>query len=167
MEGTNLNNALNEVGKLITDKLKAKASEDGFSASGNLSKSFTHKALADELTIFGARYAEALSSGIKTGTSGDVQGFKDMQLNIIKWAKMKGIKPKKARGVIKESDWKSLGFVMSRSIRKKGISKRFGYKGSGFIQSVKSELESKITDIIFQGYKKDLEEQLEIITNKK
>ena len=80
-------------------------------------------------------------------------------------AKAKGIRPqvrdKKGRfQKVTDRTWKSLGYVLSRSIRRKGISKRFGYKGSGFITQVKSSMEKKLTSMILEGYKKDLLEQI-------
>jgi len=128
---------------------------------------FISKALANELTIFGAKYANALSSGIKTGSSNDNEGFRQLQSNIEDWAIKKGIRPMFNKGKIGKHTYRNLAFLISKSIRQKGIPKRFGYQGSGFIQAVKVEMEKKITDIIFEGYKKDLEEKLEIITNKK
>ena len=106
-----------------------------------------------------------MSEGISTGGSGDKAEFEKMQLNIIQWAKAKGIRPqvrdKKGRfQKVTDRTWKSLGYVLSRSIRRKGISKRFGYKGSGFITQVKSSMEKKLTSMILEGYKKDLLEQI-------
>jgi hypothetical protein len=165
MENVHLNTALNEAGKLIKEKLKSAASADGFKASGELDKSFGYSAAANELSVFASKYAGALSDGISTGGGSNAEGFKKLQSNIIKWAKIKGIRPqirdKKGRfSKVNDKSWKSLGFVLARSIRQKGLSKRFGYKGSGFIQEVKKSMESKITNMILEGYKKDLQEQL-------
>jgi hypothetical protein len=165
MENKHLNEALNEAGKLIKSKLRVAASEDGFKASGRLDKSFDYSVVADELQVKAAKYAGALSEGISTGGSGDKAEFEKMQLNIIQWAKAKGIRPqvrdKKGRfQKVTDRTWKSLGYVLSRSIRRKGISKRFGYKGSGFITQVKSSMEKKLTSMILEGYKKDLIEQI-------
>ena len=165
MKNAHLNNALEEVGKLLRDKLKLETQKDGFKATGELEKSFTYSNVAEELNVYGKRYAKALSEGISTGGGGSKAGFEQLQSNIIKWAKIKGIRPqvrdKKGRfQKVTDRTWKSLGFVLARSIRKKGISKRFGYKGSGFIQEVKNSMEKKITSIITEGYKKDLLEQL-------
>lgn len=165
MENVHLNTALNEAGKLIKEKLKSAASADGFKASGELDKSFGYSAAANELSIFASKYAGALSDGISTGGGSDAEGFKQMQSNIIKWAKIKGIRPqirdKKGRfSKVNDKSWRSLGFVLARSIRQRGLSKRFGYKGSGFMQEVKKSMESKITNMILEGYKKDLQEQL-------
>jgi len=165
MENKHLNEALNEAGKLIKSKLRVAASEDGFKASGRLDKSFDYSVVANELQVKAEKYAGALSEGISTNGSGDKSDFERMQLNIIKWAKTKGIRPqvrdKKGRfQKVTDRTWKSLGYVLSRSIRRKGISKRFGYKGSGFITQVKSSMEKKLTSMILEGYKKDLIEQI-------
>ena len=165
MENVHLNTALNEAGKLIKEKLKSAASSDGFKASGELDKSFGYSAAANELSVFASKYAGALSDGISTGGGSNTEGFKQLQSNIIKWAKIKGIRPqirdKKGRfSKVNDKSWRSLGFVLARSIRQKGLSKRFGYKGSGFIQEVKKSMEGKISNIILEGYKKDLQEQL-------
>ena len=165
MENKHLNEALHEAGKLIKSKLRVAASEDGFKSSGKLDKSFDYSVVADELQVKAEKYAGALSEGISTGGSGDKAEFEKMQLNIIQWAKAKGIRPqvrdKKGRfQKVTDRTWKSLGYVLSRSIRRKGISKRFGYKGSGFITQVKSSMEKKLTSMILEGYKKDLIEQI-------
>jgi len=165
MENKHLNEALNEAGKLIKSKLRVAASEDGFKASGRLDKSFDYSVVANELQVKAEKYAGALSEGISTGGKGSKEEFEKMQLNIIQWAKAKGIRPqvrdKKGRfQKVTDRTWKSLGYVLSRSIRRKGISKRFGYKGSGFITQVKSSMEKKLTSMILEGYKKDLLEQI-------
>ena len=165
MENKHLNKALNEAGKLIKTKLRVAASEDGFKASGRLDKSFDYSVVANELQVKAEKYAGALSEGISTGGRGSKEEFEKMQLNIIQWAKIKGIRPqvrdKKGRfQKVTDRTWKSLGYVLSRSIRRKGISKRFGYKGSGFITQVKSSMEKKLTSMILEGYKKDLLEQI-------
>jgi hypothetical protein len=165
MENINLNKALDEVGKLISEKLKVESQKDGFKATGKLESSFTYTSAADELKVFGERYAKALSEGISTSGSGDKEGFKQLQSNIIKWAKIKGIRPliRDSKGRFKkvnQHSWKSLGYVLARSIRTKGISKRFSYKGSGFMQSAINQTRTKIEELILEGYKKDLQEQL-------
>ena len=175
MEGENLKLALREVGKLIRKKLKKGAKDDEFSASGDLDRSFKYRVEKNELYIFGEQYANALSKGISTGRNGSENDFKKLQKNIIEWAKTKGMRPMfrlyvkgvdgkykptgKFRKVYKSS-WNSLGYVLARSIRKKGISERFEYKGSGFIEAVKNEIKGEIKQILGAAYKKDVIEQL-------
>ena len=171
MEGENLKLALREVGKLIRSKLKQSAKDDEFSASGNLDRSFKYRVEKNELYIFGEQYANALSGGIKNKGKYDY----DMAKKLAKWAKIKGMRPmfrlyeKDVDGSYKptgkfrkvyESSWKSLGFVLARSIAEKGISKRFRYKGSGFIEAVQKETKEQIKKMLKDAYKKDILEQL-------
>jgi len=165
MEGTHLNEALDVAGKLIVSRFKAAAKEDGFSASGELDKSVRYTVDPNELKLFAKEYAGALSEGISTGGSGKKEEFKKLQSNIIKWAKIKGMRPqirdKKGRFTkVTDRAWRSLGYVLARSIRQRGISERFGYKGSGFIKQVQKSIKKELTDIITKGYEKDLQEQL-------
>jgi hypothetical protein len=158
MENVHLNTALNEAGKLIKEKLKSAASADGFKASGELDKSFGYSAAANELSVFASKYAGALSDGIKT--RGDAnKSSEEFRNSIIKWAKSKGITPRRNKKG-RFTSYMSMANAMAISIRRRGISKRFGYKGSGFIQEVKKSMESKISNMILEGYKKDLQEQL-------
>tara|TARA_R110000822_G_scaffold179839_1_gene319644 strand:+ start:589 stop:1125 length:537 start_codon:yes stop_codon:yes gene_type:complete len=171
MEGENLKLALREVGKLIRKNLKQSAKDDEFSASGNLDRSFKYRVEKNELYIFGEQYANALSGGIKNKGKYDY----DMAKKLAKWAKIKGMRPmfrlyeKDVDGSYKptgkfrkvyESSWKSLGFVLARSIAEKGISKRFRYKGSGFIEAVQKETKEQIKKMLKDAYKKDILEQL-------
>jgi len=160
MENKHLNEALNEAGKLIKSKLRVAASEDGFKASGRLDKSFDYSVVANELQVKAEKYAGALSEGISTNGSGDKADFERMQLNIIKWAKTKGIRPQVRDKKGRFTSYMSMANAIAVSIRRKGISKRFGYKGSGFITQVKNSMEKKLTSMILEGYKKDLIEQI-------
>ena len=161
MERDNLKLALREVGKLIRKNLKQEAKNDGFKASGKLDRSFAYRVEDDELYIFAEQYANALSDGISTGGGSDKEGFNRLQSNIIRWAKIKGIRPqirdKKGRfRKVSDNTWKSLGYVLARSIRRRGISKRFGYKGSGFISLVQEQTKEQIKTILKEGYRKDI-----------
>jgi hypothetical protein len=161
MENVHLNTALNEAGKLIKEKLKSAASADGFKASGELDKSFGYSAAANELSVFASKYAGALSGGIKTRKDAN-KSSEEFRNSIIKWAKSKGITPRRNKKG-RFTSYMSMANAMAISIRRRGISERFGYKGSGFIQEVKKSMEGKITNMILEGYKKDLQEQLDKI----
>ncbi len=172
MENINLNKALDEVGKLISEKLRVESQKDGFKATGNLERSFTYTSAADELKVFGERYAKALSEGIKDKGRYSM----GMAKSLSTWARKKGLRPqfrhKNGRfQKVTSRSWRNLGFVLARSIAGKsnaqnpknpegGISKRFSYKGSGFMQSAINQTRTKIEELILEGYKKDLQEQL-------
>lgn len=158
MENKYLNEALNQAGELIKNKFKVAAVNDGFKATGNLDKSFDYSVVANELKVMSERYAGALSGGIKTRKDAN-KSSEEFRNSIIKWAKSKGITPRRNKKG-RFNSYMSMANAMAISIRREGISKRFGYKGSGFIQEVKSSMEKKITSIIEEGYKKDLEVQL-------
>ena len=175
MENKHLNEALNEAGKFINERFRNEARDKGHVANNNLDKSFKYTVVANELKFFSEEYAKAISGGIKKKG----KYSREMSGKLIKWAKAKGLRPqfrdKKGRfQKVTNRSWRNLGFVLARSIAgesnarnpknpKGGISKRFGYKGSGFITQVKSSMEKKLTSMILEGYKKDLQEQLDKI----
>ncbi len=160
MEGENLKLALKEVGKLIKSKLRKGAKDDDFTASGKLDKSFKYRVIENELYIYGERYANALSEGIKTKPTGAIP-----YNSIIKWAKSKGMRPLRRNKSgqfrpVKDYSYKSMAIAIAKSIRRKGISERFGYKGSGFIKLVQEQTQEQIKTILKAAYKKDVMEQL-------
>lgn len=158
MENKHLNEALNEAGKLIKSKLRVAASDDGFKATGRLDKSFDYSVVANELQVKAEKYAGALSEGVSTDSSYN-KSSDEFRKSIIDWAKKKGITPKRSKKG-RFTSYMSMANAIAMSIRRKGISKRFGYKGSGFITQVKSSMEKKLTSMILEGYKKDLLEQI-------
>ena len=160
----NLNSALNEAGKNIVEELKSLARKDNFFAIGNLENSFYYEVEGNKVNIYGARYTNALSEGISTNTGGTKADFYNKVDNIELWAKQKGLQPRSKDGrFIKSSDrnLKNMAFNIAKSIGKKGISKRFGYKGSGFFQEMKKNVIGNISDIIAEAYKKDIIIQVE------
>ena len=165
MEGENLKIALKEVGKLIKDKLKQGAKDDEFVASGKLDKSFKYRVIANELYIYGEEYAGALSDGVKRDAGYNKVG-EEFTNSIIRWAKIKGMRPLRRSKSgqftsLKEYSYKSMAIAIAKSIRRKGISQRFGYKGSGFIDTVKKDMQEQIKTILKAGYKKDIMQQLD------
>ena len=158
MEGENLKLALREVGKLIKKNLKQAAKDDKFSASGDLDKSFKYRVEDNELYIFGKQYANALSDGIKnkSNSKGVSPKFVD---SILDWMKYKRIQPRDKKGryvEIKSYTQRSIANAIARGIKKNGISKRFGYKGSGFIQAVQEQTKEQIKKMLKDAYKKDI-----------
>ena len=156
----NIDKGLEDVGKLIVSKLKVVAKEDGFYSSGELDKSFRYKLAANELAIYSSNYARALSDGVTKDDAYNRVG-KDFQSSILKWAKQKGMRPvnRNSKGQfkkIKDYHWNSMAIALAKGIRRNGISKRFGYKGSGFFDEMQEQLKDQIRSILSESYKKDL-----------
>ena len=149
----NLNKALNDVGENIIAQVKRLAIErDGFKASGDLEKSLSYTVKGNIVEVSANRYIEALSEGISSKKFPNVD-------SITEWAKTKGIAPRSSKGRFiarTDANMKKLGFVIARSISNKGISKRFGYKGSGFLEEIKKDVVNNVTDMIAEAYKLDI-----------
>ena len=169
MENTNLNKALNEAGKFINERFKAEAKEKGHIATEKLDKSFRYTVVANELKFFSEEYAKAISGGVSKG-NGNKEAFKRKMINIEEWASKKGIVPRDKNGKFlkrTKSAIRNMVFNISVGIGRNGISKRFGYKGSGFIQTVKDQTGKKLMEMIDEGYRKDLEAKLDTIKKTK
>lgn len=148
----NLDEAIRDVGQNIVNEIKKLAIKDGFKNTGELDKSFNYEVKGNVVTISGADYTLALSDGIKKKNFPNVSEIKD-------WIRHKGIPIKDSKGRSMsntDANMNKLAFVIGRSIKEKGISKRFGYKGSGFFdEAIKNTMEN-ITDIIAEAYKLDI-----------
>lgn len=148
----NLDEAIHTVGKNVVDEIKKLAIKDGFKNTGELDNSFEYKVEGNVVTVYGADYTLALSDGIKKKKLPNVREIKE-------WVKQKGLRLEDYKGrplPNTEVNMNRVAFVISKSIERRGISKRFGYKGSGFFdEAIKNTME-KITDIIAEAYKLDI-----------
>jgi hypothetical protein len=166
MNETELNKALNSVGDILVERLKTNSRNDGFYLTGKLNNSWRYDIVEKELKIYAEKYAGALSSGINNkGRTG-----KEMYRNLGEWARKRGMQPllrKYSNGKntgrfrkVTESSYTALGFLISRSIAKKGISERFGYKGSGFIELTIKQTKKQIENTLSEAYLKDITNEL-------
>ena len=166
MNDTELNKALNSVGDILVERLKTNSRNDGFYLTGKLNNSWRYDIAEKELKIHAEKYAGALSSGINNkGRIG-----KEMYRNLGEWARKRGMQPllrKYSNGKntgrfrkVTESSYTALGFLISRSIAKKGISERFGYKGSGFIKLTIEQTKKQIENMLSEAYLKDITNEL-------
>jgi len=150
----NLNKALNDVGENIIAQVKRLAIErDGFKASGDLEKSLSYTVKGNIVEVSANRYIEAISGGIKR-QSGTEEQFNQKVKNIKDWARTKGIRGRDRKGRFISADKMAIGIAFS--IRNKGISERFGYKGSGFLEEIKKDVVNNVTDMIAEAYKLDI-----------
>lgn len=149
----NLDKALKDVGENVVSEIKRLGiKRDDFKASGSLEKSISYKVKGNIVTIEANRYIEALSGGIQKKKFPNVDRIRE-------WAKDKGLQPRDKKGRFlsrTDANMNKLAFVIGRSIRDKGISKRFGYKGSGFLEEIKKDVVNNVTDMIAEAYKLDI-----------
>ena len=154
----NLKEVLNKVGLDIVNELKELSKKDDFIASGDLNKSFSYEIKENTVIIYGAKYTRALSDGISKSGGSSTQ-FNNKLIGIRRWARYKRLQPRDKKGrFISNSirNFNQMTFNMAVSIGKKGISKRFGYKGSGFFEEMKKNVISNVTNTIAEAYKMDI-----------
>lgn len=154
----NLNKALIDVGDSIVAEVKKLAKRDRFEASGDLDKSISYTVKGNIVEISANRYIEAISGGIKK-QKGSKDEFNQKVENIKKWARIKGIKPRGKGGkfiVRSEYNMNKMAWAIAKKIANEGISKRFGYKGSGFLEEIKKEVVNNVVDMIAEAYKLDI-----------
>ena len=158
MAVSNLKAELQKYGKLYKEKFKSQLKSDDTYASGNLSKSVKYETSStddySELSLLADSYMEQISEGRKAGRM-------PPSSEILKWAKIKGIKPD-ARMKKGSDDYKmkKLAFVIARSIASRGMIKRYGFKGTNIIDFVYNSLAEQMGNDLFQAYQLDLEAQL-------
>jgi hypothetical protein len=149
----NLEKALKDVGENVVSEIKRLAiKRDGFKASGDLDRSISYEVKGNIVEVSALEYIGAISDGIHKKKFPN--GY-----NILKWAEDRGLQPRGAKGRLlsrTDANMKSMAFVIARSISEKGISKRFGYKGRGFLEEIKKDVVKNVTDMIAEAYKLDI-----------
>ena len=149
----NLNKALRDVGEDIVSEIKRLGiTRDEFKASGRLEKSISYEVKGNIVEVSALEYIGAISEGISKKKFPNVNRIRE-------WAKDKGLQPRGAKGRLlsrTDANMKSMAFVIARSMADKGISKRFGYQGSGFLEEIKKDVVTNVTDMIAEAYKLDI-----------
>jgi len=154
----NLDKALESVGKNIVAEVRKLAKKDKFHASDSLDKSISYKVKDNIVEISANKYIEAISGGIKK-QNGSNEAFNEKVENIKAWARNKGIQPRGRNGkfvVRSEYNMNKMAWAIAKKIANKGISKRFGYKGSGFLEEMQKDVVKNVTDMIAEAYKLDI-----------
>ena len=148
----NLDKALESVGESIVAEVRKLAKKDNFQATDSLDKSISYKVKGNIVEVSANKYIGALSGGINKKKFPNVDRIKE-------WAKDKGLQPRDKKGRFMartDANMKKLAFVIGRSISQKGISKRFGYRGSGFLEEMQKNVVKNVTDMVAEAYKLDI-----------
>ena len=145
--------AMLRLGKLLVSRFKEKMDVDGTVATGKLKDSFTKRMTGFDTNILGveilaAKYVNVIDEGRGQGKT------PPPYRPIIEWMKAKGITPYKGN---KASDYKQAAASISKFIGEKGSIKRFGFKGSNFIDIVAKQYAYPEIQNILESYEKDLE----------
>lgn len=154
----NLDKALTSIGESVVAEIRKLAKKDNFEASGDLDKSISYTVKGNIVEVSANRYIEAISGGIKR-QKGTNEEFNQKVENIKKWARTKGIQPRGRNGkfiVRSEYNINKMAWAIAKKIANEGISKRFGYKGSGFLDEMREGMVDRVTEMIAEAYKLDI-----------
>jgi hypothetical protein len=155
MRVTNLRAELKKYGRLYKQKFKSEIKKDETDASGNLYRSI--KSVPDfnsnysEISLVANKYIEQISEGRRIGVT-------PSSTKILEWAKQKGITPEK--GTASDSNMKRMAFAIARSIGVHGMLKKYGFKGTGIIDTVYNSLSQEMEVDIIKAYELDLNEAI-------
>jgi len=155
MRVTNLRAELKKYGRLYKQKFKSEIKKDETDASGNLYRSI--KSVPDfnsnysEISLVANKYIEQISEGRRIGVI-------PSSTKILEWAKQKGITPEK--GTASDSNMKRMAFAIARSIGVHGMLKKYGFKGTGIIDTVYNSLSQEMEVDIIKAYELDLNEAI-------
>lgn len=135
---TELNPALNELGRQIVLSMQNTLQQKGINATGNLSRSIKYQVVGSgddlQLQISFDEYGDYIDSGRKGATRGGPR--QSWAEKIIPWARAKGISPR--QGI----SYKTMAFLIARKIN------RQGYKAKPWIdQSISSVLNQDLDQI--------------------
>lgn len=120
---------MNKYGKRAVNELKNKLVTDKTNASRDTLNSIQYKPSGGDIVISFDPSLNILDEGLNRGQRISRSGSE----GIIKWMKSKNIRPKFAKGVPSERDYRASAFLIARKIKEKGTIRRFGYKGSNIL----------------------------------
>ena len=170
METNNLKKALEDLAEEYKKKLESQAKIDRTYATGEFSKSFKSEVTKDGFEISStAKYATDVDSGANAHQTSRNPNIG----NILRWAKLKKLRPYKKLPwgttrfvkVTNESMFR-MASIISKGIKKKGTIKRYKYKGSQIFERVYESMQKKVGVEVGSAFSADLREELITIVNK-
>ena len=162
MDSSFITIALTRLGRKTVSRLKEQLYMDETIATGKLANNIKAKdVVGNALTITMDAYGGAIDEGIRAGKrppNGD---------RIEDWLRFKGIRLRDntTGRYLKHTDYNynKISFLISRSIAREGIIKRFGYKGSNFIDRAINNTLSEFDDTILEAFNKELTKEFDKI----
>ena len=174
MKKPNLRKALKQLAKDFEVRIKQTAISDKTVSSGEFANSFSAELIGDEgISISSSSdHAGAVIEGASPAKREMSKADKEEKYRKLgEWARSKGMQPLLRKSVkgkdgrykktgrfkkVTKKSYRDLGYVLSRSIAKKGTIKRYDYKGSNILERVYKELETEIGAEITEAYREDL-----------
>ena len=141
--------ALERLGSEAIERLRNNLSKDRTRASNKLHDTMYYKIIGTSIEIFMSSYAMTVDEGRKAGARVPKGFAKDIE----RWMSFKGISPQKK--TVRES-----AIAIADSIYKRGAIKRFGYKGSNFIDRAVNNVMNEFDDDLLTAWMSGLEEEL-------
>ncbi len=149
----NLEKALHMVGSYYVEEAKTQLKIDGTDATGRLSKSIGYRLIDGSIDIVNTIHGKAIDEGSNPSSMGSDKVSASYISNIMEWASAKGIRPR-------SGSMRKMANAIARSIKKRGIIKRFNYSGSNIFDRVYKKLEERIGVDIAAGYAQDIKNKL-------
>ena len=165
VKNKHLVDALNRVGKYYVGAIKTRLKEKGLYSTGELDRSLDYEIAGQQVDVLTTQYGEAVDQGSSVASTGFGKVSRRFVDDILRWAKMKGISPK--RGPATEGNMRKMAYAIGRTIQKDGIIQRFGNSGAKVFDAVYAELEKRIGEDILNAYKMDVEDVLDNINKVK
>jgi|TARA_Y100000401_G_C8306641_1_gene217350 hypothetical protein len=145
-----INQALTRLGSIAVQRLRQNISKDNTRATSKLHDSMYYKVVKDRIEIFMLSYGLTVDEGRKPFQ----RVPRTFQRDIQKWMSFKGISPQKK--TVGES-----AKAIARSIYKRGTIKRFGYRGSNFIDRAVDNTLAEFDSDLLTAWMTDLDKELD------
>ena len=159
MEKDLVRRLLERMGSEALQRLRTNINKDRTRASGALHDSMYYKIVKTRIDIYMANYAKAIDEGANPRTGKPSSYFVG---KIKKWMQSKGLTGKIRNKSGKVNINKSARAI-AESIYEKGTIKRFGYKGSNFIDRAVNNIENEFDEDILTAFSSEIDKELEKI----
>jgi len=158
-----LKEALSRLSKDYKEEIEKQIIAKEMVASGKLKNSLRVRLEDNGFSISSDELHSYLlgSEGYRAKTTGSKSDRVEKWDRLGEWARSKGMQPlirdKKGRfRKVNKNSYRSLGYLISRSINRKGTIQRFGYKGSEVISSAVESLNQKSKDVLVEAFEQDI-----------